>query len=182
MCLLESLRMYIPDGKLQKVTLIEPSTAAIERARLHVECAVSDDVYVETLNYFLPKAPSDVLTGIHIEEPICIHVFSNILDLAVIDLKELAYLISSSGYRHYFLCVGPMNFGNSRIDSFSRYFVVDPSAVFSNVRIPEYKQTSTGKWYGCVTKGFQMVRKEGKPFLSTPILLSTQTVSCSLSP
>lgn len=165
MCLLESLRMYIPDGKLQKVTLIEPSTAAIERARLHVECAVSDDVYVETLNYFLPKAPSDVLTGIHIEEPICIHVFSNILDLAVIDLKELAYLISSSGYRHYFLCVGPMNFGNSRIDSFSRYFVVDPSAVFSNVRIPEYKQISTGKWYGCVTKGFQMVRKEGKPFL-----------------
>lgn len=55
MCLLESLRMYIPDGKLQKVTLIEPSTAAIERARLHVECAVSDDVYVETLNFFFQK-------------------------------------------------------------------------------------------------------------------------------
>lgn len=164
-CVVEALRMFGLESKLQKVTLIEPSKAALDRAKLHVQCAVKEDVYIETLNYFLPKAPDNELTGIHIEEPICIHVFSNILDIPSVDLKELAFLVSSSGYRHYFLCVGPMNFGNDRIDGFRRYFAVDSSAVFSNVHEAKYKQNSMGHWYGCVTNGFQMVRKEGKPFL-----------------
>lgn len=164
-CLIEALRNKGIYDRLQKVTLIEPSKSAINRAKLHLECAVDDGVYVEILNNYLPKATNDVLTGIHIEEPICIHIFSNILDLACIDLKELSFLVSSSGYRHYFLCVGPMNFGNSRIDSFSRYFMIPESDIFSNYRTAEYKQTSTGKWYGCVTKGFRMVREEGRPFL-----------------
>lgn len=164
-CLIEALRSKGLYERLQKVTLIEPSKSAINRAKLHLECTVDDNVYVEIFNKYLPKAANDVLTGIHVEEPICIHIFSNILDLACIDLKELSFLVSSSGYRHYFLCVGPMNFGNSRIDSFSRYFMIPESDIFSNYRAAEYQQTSTGKWYGCVTKGFQMVREEGKPFL-----------------
>lgn len=164
-CLIEALRSNGLYDKLQKVTLIEPSKSAIDRAKLHVKCAADEDVYVEALNYFLPKAAKDVLTGIHIEEPICIHIFSNILDLVCIDLKGLAFLVSSSGYRHYFLCVGPMNFGNTRIDSFSRYFLLSASDIFSDYRAAEYQQTTTGRWYGCVAKGFQMVREEGKPFL-----------------
>ena len=113
---IDNLRQYNLLEKLQKVTLIEPSYAALSRAELHLRQAVGDSVYIETLNYYLPSTveslKANAIGGIHIEEPICIHLFSNILDIPQIDLKELAYLVSSSGYRHYFVCVGPVNFGN----------------------------------------------------------------------
>ena len=155
--------------KLQKVTLIEPSELALGRAKMHVQMAVGEDVYVETLNYFLPSIHSDeeidCISGLHIEEPICIHLFSNILDIPDIDLKELSLLISTTGYRHYFVCVGPLNFGNERISSFERYFDIDKKNVFVDVRSGQYKQLANGKWYSCIAKGFELVREEGKPFL-----------------
>lgn len=155
--------------KLQKVTLIEPSTAAIKRAKLHVRQAVGDDVYIEDLNCYLPsvdvRLKDEAIGGLHIEEPICIHLFSNILDIPVIDLKELAFLVSSSGYRQYFVCVGPVNFGNDRLSAFPRYFNIQPGGFFIDFKAGQYRQLPNGKWYGCVAKGFQIIREEGKPFL-----------------
>lgn len=154
---------------LKKVTLIEPSKTALDRAKLNVGLAVGEEVFVEALNYYLPSnatiAINNSISGIHIEEPTCIHLFSNILDISAIDLKELAYLVSSSGYRHYFVCVGPMNFGNERIDSFARYFETTLTDVFVDIKSGQYRQLPNGKWYSCVAKGFKMVREEGKPFL-----------------
>lgn len=165
----DSLRDKGLIDKLQKVTLIEPSIAAIKRAKLHVQQAVGDEVYVEDLNCYLPsvdvRLKDDAIGGLHIEEPICIHLFSNILDIPVIDLKELAFLVSSSGYRHYFVCVGPVNFGNDRLSAFPRYFNIRQGDFFIDFRTGQYKQLPNGKWYGCVAKGFQIVREEGKPFL-----------------
>jgi superfamily II DNA helicase RecQ len=167
-CLLDAMRNHQLEDNLQKVTLVEPSAVALERAQQNLLQAVEEHVLVDTLNFCLPaNLPSitDALTGIHIEEPICIHIFSNILDITTIDLKKLAFIVSSSGYRHYFLCVGPMNFGNYRIDAFERYFQIEQSEIFSNFRTAQYAQLSNGRWYGCVTKGFKIVREEGKPFL-----------------
>lgn len=155
--------------KLQKITLIEPSVTALKRAKLHVKQAVGDEVYIEDLNCYLPSVDASLkekaIGGLHIEEPICIHLFSNILDISEIDLKELALLVSSSGYRHYFVCVGPVNFGNERLSVFPRYFNIQQGNLFTDFKAGQYKQLPNGKWYGCVAKGFQIVREEGKPFL-----------------
>jgi superfamily II DNA helicase RecQ len=166
--MIDQLRKNGQIGKLQKVTLVEPSKTALDRAKLNVSLAVGEDVYVEALNNYLPPVDKsfsgEYLTGLHIEEQICIHLFSNILDIPEIDLKDLALMVGSTGYRHYFVCVGPLNFGNERIDSFLRYFDIKGN-YFVNVKIGQYRQLPSGKWYGCVAKGFQVVREEGKPFL-----------------
>ena len=165
----DCLRYFGLIDKLQKVTLIEPSIAALKRAKLHVEQAVGDEVYIEGLNCYLPSVDvslkDEAIGGLHIEEPICIHLFSNILDIPEIDLKELALLVSSSGYRHYFVCVGPVNFGNDRLSAFPRYFNIQQGNFFIDFKAGQYKQLPSGKWYGCVAKGFQIIREEGKPFL-----------------
>ena len=86
----DCLRYFGLIDKLQKVTLIEPSITALKRAKLHVEQAVGDEVYIEGLNYYLPSVDvslkDEAIGGLHIEEPICIHLFSNILDIPEIDL------------------------------------------------------------------------------------------------
>ena len=167
--MIDSLRKNGLLDKLQKISLIEPSATALARAKMNVSIATENNIFVEGLNYLLPAnvMPSngETLNGIHIEEDICIHLFSNILDIRNINLKELAYMVSSSGYRHYFVCVGPLNFGNERIDSFLRYFELKNSDIFVNVKSAQYRQLYNGKWYGCIAKGFQIVREEGKPFL-----------------
>lgn len=165
----DCLRHFGLIDKLRKVTLIEPSVAALNRAKLHIQQAVGDEVNVEELNCHLPSIDPNLagiaIGGLHIEEPICIHLFSNILDIPEIDLKELAILASSSGYRHYFVCVGPVNFGNDRLSAFSRYFNIQQGDFFIDFKAGQYKQLPSGKWYGCVAKGFQIIREEGKPFL-----------------
>lgn len=167
-CLVDCLRNHGLDNKLQKVTLIEPSKVALDRAKFNVSHTIDiDQVYIEAENCYLPSTVdnNNVIGGLHIEEPICIHLFSNILDIPNIDLKELAQVIGNSGYRQYFLCVGPMNFGNNRIDAFCQYFKLVEDVIFSDIRSAQYGQISNGKWYSCVTKGFQLIREDGKPFL-----------------
>ena len=168
--MIDCLRYFGFVNKLKKVTLIEPSSTALSRAKVNVIQAIGEeDVYVEALNCYLPsidvKQKDHALGGLHIEEPICIHFFSNILDIPEIDLKELSLLVSSSGYRHYFVCVGPVNFGNDRLSSFPRYFNIHPNDTFVDFKSAQYRQLPNGKWYSCIAKGFQIVREEGKPFL-----------------
>lgn len=168
--MIDCLRHFGITDKLKKVTLIDPSSTALSRAKLNVVQAIGeDDVHVEALNCYLPsidiKQKDKALDGLHIEEPICIHFFSNILDIPEIDLKELSLLVSSSGYRHYFVCVGPVNYGNERLSAFSRYFNIQPNDLFVDFKSSQYRQFPNGRWYTCIAKGFQIVREEGKPFL-----------------
>ena len=162
------LRDFNHISKLQKITLIEPSVKALERAKVNVTQTVDNNVEIETKNLYLPSVngqSANSLDKLHIEEPICVHLFSNILDIPEIDLKKLANIIASTGYRHYFVCMGPLNYGNHRIEAFSRYFAKANEDIFSNTVSPQFKQLSNGKWYSCVTKGFRMLRQDGKPFL-----------------
>ena len=165
--LVSALRNLNLDNRIKKVTLIEPSQTALSRAVSNVERCVSDNVNIEAINLYLPGTNDnyEYITHLQIEESICIHLFSNILDISDIDLKKLASLVSSSGYRHYFLCVGPANSGNTRIEQFCRYFNTKDEEIFSDYRAGQYAQLSNGRWYSCITKGFQIVREEGKPFL-----------------
>ncbi len=154
-------------GKLKKVTLVEPSKLAIKRAEFNVNKAVDNGVEVLSIQKYLPSVSgvTSTISSIHIAEPICIHLFSNILDIPEIDLKKLANIIACSGHQHYFICVGPVNYGNQRIEAFSRYFSFDNANLFANVFIPQYRQLNNGKWFGCIAKGFKVIRTEGKPFL-----------------
>lgn len=162
------LRDFNHISKLQKITLIEPSVKALERAKANVTQTVDNNVEIETKNLYLPSVNSQsahIIDKLHIEEPICVHLFSNILDIPEIDLKKLANIIASTGYKHYFVCMGPLNYGNHRIEAFSRYFAKAKEDVFSDTVYPQFRQLSNGKWYSCVTKGFRMLRQDGKPFL-----------------
>jgi len=56
---------------------------------------------------------------------VVIHFFSNILDIKEIDLKDIAVKIDNSVLNdNYIVSVGPLNYGNLRIDSFYNYFDV----------------------------------------------------------
>ena len=154
-------------SKLQKVTLIEPGQPALERALLHVSKSVGQHTQIQPIQKYLPSVFNnpDCIEDLHIEEPICIHLFSNILDIPQINLKKLSELVGNTGYRHYFICMGPMNAGNRRMDGFSRYFSINEQDWFSRKDISMFGTYPNGVSYTCVTRAFKMLREKGKPFL-----------------
>lgn len=77
--MIDCLRHFGLTDKLKKITLIEPSSTALSRAKLNIKQAIGEeDVYVECLNCYLPstdiKQKDKAIGGLHIEEPICIHL------------------------------------------------------------------------------------------------------------
>lgn len=110
-------------SKVSKVTLIEPSLHAIERAALHVQSYLPSKQFVYNVNSFFDCVSPEQIQG-EAGVPV-IHIFSNILDIKDVNLKQLANLIDKSIISdNYIVCVGPLNFNNKRIDAFYRYFNV----------------------------------------------------------
>ena len=73
------------------------------------------------------------------DEPVTLHLFSNILDIPSIDLLRLANCIKTNlKGLHYFFCWGPLNQGNNRIDSFWSYFNEADSVFFNTHNKQEY--------------------------------------------
>lgn len=111
------------DLKVNKVTLIEPSSAALERGVLHTKAYLRDAVPIDAIKSYFEEVQPDQITserGVPV-----IHIFSNILDVAQIDLKHLANLVDKSVVSDNFVvCVGPLNATNHRIDAFYNYFDV----------------------------------------------------------
>lgn len=116
------------ENKVRKITLIEPSKDALERAALHTSVFIKECVELNAISKFFEAISKDEISG-KPGVPV-IHIFSNILDVAQIDLKHLSKLIDSSVQSdNYLVCVGPLNPGNKRIDAFSRYF--DENLIYS---------------------------------------------------
>ena len=121
---------------VQKVILIDPSKVALKRADNHVNAYLlreNKTVYVE-------KKLDDVTEDeIRSTQPVTIHLFSNILDIPSIDLLQLANRIKKNLQGlHYFFCWGPLNYGNSRIDSFWNYFNESDSVFYNTHSKQEY--------------------------------------------
>lgn len=168
-CLVEKLRERNLIQNLKKITLIEPSTAAIDRAKLNVSLA-APDIKLTALQLGLPPTMHlefDCISEIEFEKPITIHLFSNILDIGAIDLKKLAELITSNGHRHYVLCIGPANRREDRINAFCRYFQLSPSAYTYNFRDTEFfTQTDYSKHtFGCFIRSFEYRVDQGEQIL-----------------
>jgi len=116
---------YLKENKLpnnvKKVLLIEPAEKTLERGKFHTTSYLKNEEIVFSNKSFFEKITPEQIksdSGLPV-----IHIFSNILDVAQIDLKHLAHLLDSNVLSdNYVLCVGPLNPNNQRIDAFYNYF------------------------------------------------------------
>lgn len=158
MAVIEKLRQHNMFGKLRKVVLEEPSDVARDRAILHVTKALEDyHADVVAVSKYLPSDYGDnsnSITSINVEQPIAIHIFSNILDIEAVSLKGVSKMITSSGKKHIVLCIGPANLNESRLFAFRNYFLEKHIHIFTNFRDTQFGQHPNKREYGCLISSF----------------------------
>lgn len=142
---------------LYKVTLIEPSSNAIERANDNIRTLTNGTVEIDIKNLFLPAnglAEGETLSSIGYRYNNIIHVFSNILDVTSIDLGEVAKMVASAHGKHFVLCIGPQNGAAYRIEKFCSVF--GEQNYFSQINSVRYARTRrTAHPYTCMTRCFE---------------------------
>ena len=142
---------------LRKVTLIEPSHCAIERAYQNIRTITCGTVEIDVKNQFLPASGNvegETLSPIGYRYNNVIHVFSNILDVTTIDLGEVARMVASAHGKHFILCVGPKNGAAYRIEKFCSVF--GEQNYFSHIDSVRYARTKrTAHPYTCMTRCFE---------------------------
>ncbi len=146
---------------LKRVTLIEPSSQALERAVGNVSKLTNGTVEIDAKNVFMPaNSPTqqNTLRPLGYRYANIIHVFSNILDIGSINLAEVAKMVASSHGRHYVLCIGPKNGAAYRIKQFSSVFgkvMNNGNEFFSEIDSAQFGRTKrTGHLYTCMTRCF----------------------------
>lgn len=158
MAVIEKLRQHNMLGKLRKVVLEEPSDVTRDRAILHVKKALEDyHADVVAVSKYLPSDYGDnsnSITSINVEQPIAIHIFSNILDIEAVSLKGVSKMITSSGKKHIVLCIGPANRNESRLYAFRNYFLEKHIHLFTDFRDTYFGHHPNGHPYGCLIYSF----------------------------
>ncbi len=154
-CLIEELRKRRADGNLRRITLVDPSGRALARAVDNVEAVTADRVLTVPRREYLPgNSSQQTFRPIEAVTDICIHLFSNILDLTDIDLRALAALTETGSRRNIYLCTGPLNAGNLRIDAFSRYFTPGLVEMYADIRSASFGMYPNGRYFTCRALGF----------------------------
>ena len=142
---------------LRKVTLIEPSRSAIERANDNIRTLTHDTVEIDVKNLFLPAngiAEGETLSPIGYRYNNVIHIFSNILDVTTIDLGAVARMVASAHGKHFVLCIGPKNGAAYRLEKFCSVF--GEQNYFSQIDSVRYARTKrTAHLYTCMTRCFE---------------------------
>lgn len=142
---------------LRKVTLIEPSRSAIERANDNIRTLTHDTVEIDVKNLFLPAngiAEGETLSPIGYRYNNVIHIFSNILDVTTIDLGAVARMVASAHGKHFVLCIGPQNGAAYRIEKFCSVF--GEQDYFNQIDSVRYARTRrTAHPYTCMTRCFE---------------------------
>lgn len=155
--IIEVLRQRNLLQRLRKVTLIEPSRSAIERANDNIRTLTHGTVEIDVKNLFLPAngiAEGEILNSIGYKYNNVIHVFSNILDVTTIDLGAVARMVASAHGKHFVLCVGPQNGAAYRIEKFCSVF--GEQNYFSQINSVRYARTRrTAHSYTCMTRCFE---------------------------
>ena len=123
MCYADFLRKRGYEQKIRRVTLIEPSEAALKRAALHVSVFFPDAEIVTINKEFDDLETKDIVCD---EDVPTLHLLSNVLDLECFSLITFKKLVKKSiGPSNLFVCVGPY-FGDKdrgkHMDSFAKYF------------------------------------------------------------
>lgn len=118
-CFLDCLRESSIDADVERILLIEPSQIALNRAELHLSSYVETSK-IATLNKCVNEITAENIVS---DVDITIHFFSNILDIDSVNIKQLAQTLADAiRAEHYFVCVGPLNVNNQRIDAFYNWF------------------------------------------------------------
>lgn len=168
LCLIEIMRKKEKLHLLRKITLIEPSKISLLRAKINLRNAIDTwDCEIIFTSNFLPSSISssnEEIKKLKITQPIAIHLFSNILDIENIDLRRLSTLISSSGFRHYVICIGPANCREERVKAFCNYFNLEENSFFSDYRNTQFCQLNTHT-FGCIIKSFKFKIETDKTIL-----------------
>ncbi len=142
---------------LRKITLIEPSHSAIERANDNIRTLTHGTVKIDVKNLFLPAndiVEGETLNSIGYRYNNIIHVFSNILDVTAIDLGIVAKMVASAQGKHFVLCIGPQNGAAYRIEKFCSVF--GEQNYFSQINSVRYAHTRrTAHPYTCMTRCFE---------------------------
>lgn len=142
---------------LRKITLIEPSHSAIERANDNIRTLTHGTVKIDVKNLFLPAndiVEGETLYSIGYRYNNIIHVFSNILDVTAIDLGIVAKMVASAQGKHFVLCIGPQNGAAYRIEKFCSVF--GEQNYFSQINSVRYARTRrTAHPYTCMTRCFE---------------------------
>lgn len=146
---------------LRRITLIEPSAKALERAVCNVSKLTNSSIEIDAKNVFLPacnNAPQNTLTALGYRYANIIHVFSNILDIDTINLAEVAKIVASSQGKHYVLCIGPKNGSAYRMEQFCSVFGKvknEDNEFFSRIDSVKFGRTKrSGYLYTCMTRCF----------------------------
>ena len=133
-CFFDELKTDKIKNNVKRLTLIEPSNKALERALIHTTAYIKDSIEIRTVCKFLDDVCEDDIKS---NSPITLHFFSNILDVSQIDLQKLSQKI---GYNvngcHYLFCISPLIPNNKRVDRFYDYFNT-PETLMSE-KNPEY--------------------------------------------
>ena len=121
MCYADFLRKQGYEQKIRRVTLIEPSEAALKRAALHVSVFFPDAEIVTINKGFDDLETKDIVCD---EDVPTLHLLSNVLDLECFSLIAFKKLVKKRiGPSNLFVCVGPY-FGDKdrgkRLDSFAQ--------------------------------------------------------------
>lgn len=142
--------------QVKKITLIEPSSAALARAKVNVTHIVRGSASIHTINKYLPgySEELDCVKSYQPEMPHVIHLFSNILDIPTVNIEKLSQMLSVSGTSNFVLCMGPLNPNQWRMKAFADYF--HGIGLFSNIFSSVYGYTTrTLHAFSCRTQGFE---------------------------
>lgn len=141
---------------IKKITLIEPSPQALDRAVSNISKITQERVQIDSINKSLSsseEATKNSLDAIGYKYPNIIHIFSNILDVKEVDLAHIARMVASSQGKQFVLCVGPKNIASYRMEQFCAVF--GDQDYFSKEDNDRYGRTlRTGHLYTCMTRCF----------------------------
>ena len=144
-------------GRLNAITLIEPSEIALKRAQQWVSQNVGPGVRVKAVSKYIPSDIEGTLDDVSCSSYVSINLFSNILDIKSVNLLWLARKTSSLANINYMVCIGPKFTKNTRIQDFCGY--LKPSSYFSSINAELYAYTQrTHHPYGCETRCFVHLR------------------------
>ena len=149
-------------GHLQRVTLIEPSDAALRRAEDWTRRFAGPGVSVKVVNRPIPDTEYGTMDEVDCQCQVSINLFSNILDIHTVNLKWLARKTASLAVMNYMVCIGPKfpSKVNTRLEDFCGYF--NPDSYFSSISSYPYAYTQkTHHAFGCETRGFVHRRGTG---------------------
>jgi len=110
---------------INRITLIEPSNDALQKGLSYLEKILigNNDIGVsvrQVCNYLHEVSDSNVKSS---AETVKIHLFSNILDIASVELDNLYQLVIRTNQGiNKFICTGPYNPKRCRIDDFRQRF------------------------------------------------------------